>query len=89
MRLYIPINSSLLRHVLRFFEFQSFIARQSLQNSLREKLVKLNSSSSKKDPTKKETRKDHKLDFISLQNQSVISEIKFKKYGKPRQSKMI
>ena len=51
--------------------------------------MKLNSSSSKKEPTKKKTGKDHKLDFISLQNQSGISEVKFKKYGKARQSKMI
>ena len=38
---------------------------------------------------KKKTGKNHKLDFISLQKQSGISEIKFKKYGKPSLSKMI
>ena len=49
----------------------------------------MNSSSSKKEPTKKKTGKDRKFDFIFLQNQSGISEIKFKKYGKRRQSKMV
>ena len=54
-----------------------------IDDNIREELLKLNSFSSKKGPTKKKTGKDHQLDFISLQNQSGISEIEFKKYVKP------